>query len=130
MKQLKRLPDAELEVMKVLWGAVGPLTRAQLEAGLTEKQWASTTLLALLSRLEARGFVTRQKQNKGYLYSAAVAKAEYLPLEGRWALDRLFGGSAKNLVAAMAESNALSQRDLDELAGYLAQWKAETRQEE
>ena len=84
MEKFKRLPDAELDVMKELWAAGGPLTRPALEARLTEKGWASTTLLALLSRLEAKGFVARQKQGKGYLYSAAVARADYLPAESRW----------------------------------------------
>ena len=28
--EIKRLPDAELEIMKELWAASGPLTRAQL----------------------------------------------------------------------------------------------------
>lgn len=130
MEKFKRLPDAELDVMKELWAAGGPLTRPALEARLTQKGWASTTLLALLSRLEAKGFVARQKQGKGYLYSAAVARADYLPAESRWVLGRMFGGSAKNLVAAMAETNALTEKDLDELADYLAQLKAEHQREE
>ena len=42
----------------------------------------------------------------------------------------MFGGSAKNLVAAMAETDALTEKDLDELADYLAQLKAEHQREE
>lgn len=44
---------------------------------------------------------------------------------GTDALSRLFEGSAKNLIAAMAESDALSDRDIDELEDYLARLKAE-----
>lgn len=130
MKQTyKRLPDAELDIMKELWAAGQPLTRAALEQRLSEKSWASTTLLALLSRLETKGFVARQKQGKGYLYRAAVTRADYLPVETHSALARMFGGSAKNLVAAMAETKALSEKDLDELTAYLAQLKAENERE-
>ena len=53
-QQPKRLPDAELEVMKALWQAGAPLTRAELEAALAVNGWAGTTLLTLLSRLKAR----------------------------------------------------------------------------
>ena len=120
----KRLPDAELEVMKALWDAGQPLTRTQLETRLAGHNWASTTLLALLGRLEAKGYVTREKQGKGYLYTAALAREDYLPVESRSALARLFEGSAKNLIAAMAESDALSDRDIDELEAYLARLKA------
>ena len=80
---IKRLPDAELEIMKELWAAGEPLTRPQLEQRLARKSWTSTTLLALLARLESKGFVSRQKQGKGYLYAAAVTRQEYLPVESR-----------------------------------------------
>lgn len=118
---IKRLPDAELEIMKELWAAGEPLTRPQLEQRLARKSWTSTTLLALLARLENKGFVSRQKQGKGYLYAAAVTRQEYLPVESRSALGRMFGGSARNLVAALAETHALSDTDIDELAAYLEQ---------
>ena len=118
---IKRLPDAELEIMKELWAAGEPLTRPQLEQRLARKSWTSTTLLALLARLESKGFVSRQKQGKGYLYAAAVTRQEYLPVESRSALGRMFGGSARNLVAALAETHALSDADIDELAAYLEQ---------
>ncbi len=118
---IKRLPDAELEIMKELWAAGEPLTRPQLEARLARKSWTSTTLLALLARLENKGFVSRQKQGKGYLYAAQVTRQEYLPVESRSALGRMFGGSARNLVAALAETHALSDTDIDELAAYLEQ---------
>ena len=115
---IKRLPDAELEIMKELWAADEPLTRPQLEQRLARKSWTSTTLLALLARLESKGFVSRQKQGKGYLYAAAVTRQEYLPVESRSALGRMFGGSARNLVAALAETHALSDTDIDARAPY------------
>lgn len=120
----KRLPDAELEVMKALWQAGEPLTRPELEARLAQHHWASTTLLALLARLEAKGCVAREKQGRGYLYRAVLSRRDYLPVESRSALARLFEGSAKNLVAAMAESDALTDRDIAELEEYLAELKA------
>ena len=120
----KRLPDAELEVMKALWQAGEPLTRPELEARLAQHHWASTTLLALLARLEAKGCVAREKQGRGYLYRAALSRRDYLPVESRSALARLFEGSAKNLLAAMAESDALTDRDIAELEEYLAELKA------
>ena len=120
---IKRLPDAELEVMNALWGAGRPLTRAELQQLLAAKEWASTTLLALLSRLEEKGFVARQKQGRGYLYTAAVSRQDYLPVESRSLLGRMFGGSAKSLVAALVETDALSPQDIRELSDYLQQLK-------
>ena len=127
MKPLARLPDAELEVMNALWAAGEPLTRPELEQRLSRKGWAATTLLALLTRLEEKGFVTRQKQGRGYLYAAAVPRGEYAKTEGRTALGRMFGGSAKNLVAALVETDALTEADIDELSDYLEQLKRRYR---
>lgn len=120
-RQMKRLPDAELDVMKELWAADAPLTRPQLEERLAAHGWASTTLLALLARLEEKGFITRQKQGRGYLYAPALTRRDYLPVESRSALGRMFEGRAKNLVAALAETDALTDADIDELAAYLEQ---------
>lgn len=120
---IKRLPDAELEVMKALWQAEAPLTRAELEEALAGNGWAGTTLLTLLSRLEGKGYVARDREGRGYRYRAVLTRREYLPVESRSALGRMFAGSARNLVAAMAETDGLTDADIDELAEYLARLK-------
>ena len=79
MSKIKRLPDAELEIMNALWDADAPLTAAELETALPGPPRARTTLLTLLARLEEKGCVTREKQGRGYLYTAALTRAAYLP---------------------------------------------------
>ena len=49
MAKIKRLPDAELEIMNTLWDAPAPLTAAELEAALPGTPRARTTLLTLLA---------------------------------------------------------------------------------
>ena len=75
MSKIKRLPDAELEIMNALWDADAPLTAAELETALPGPPRARTTLLTLLARLEEKGCVTREKQGRGYLYTAALTRA-------------------------------------------------------
>ena len=58
MSKIKRLPDAELEIMNALWDADAPLTAAELETALPGPPRARTTLLTLLARLEEKGCVT------------------------------------------------------------------------
>ena len=119
MSKIKRLPDAELEIMNALWDADAPLTAAELETALPGPPRARTTLLTLLARLEEKGCVTREKQGRGYLYTAALTRAAYLPAESRSLWGRLFGGSPRNFVAALAETDTLTDADIDELAEYL-----------
>lgn len=86
---LKRLPDAELEVMKALWDAGRPLTRPELDGALCGHRWAATTVLGLLSRLEGKGFLTRRRQGRGYLYAPARAAGRRI---WRWRGARPWGG--------------------------------------
>ena len=50
-------------------------------------------------------------------------------MESRSALGRMFAGSARNLVAAMAETHTLSDADISELAEYLARLKKQNNGE-
>ena len=60
MPKIKRLPDAELEIMNALWDADAPLTAAELETALPGPPRARTTLLTLLARLEEKGLLVRE----------------------------------------------------------------------
>ena len=82
---------------------------------------------ALLARLEEKGCVTREKQGRGYLYTAALTRAAYLSAESRSLWGRLFGGSPRNFVAALAETDTLTDADIDELAKYLEELKKERK---
>lgn len=122
MPEMKRLPDAELAVMQVLWQADQPMTRPQLEEALFPvHHWAPTTVLNLVARLEGKGFIARHKHGRGHLICALVSREEYLKVESKSALERMFGGSARNLVAALHQCNQLTNRDIQELSDYLEQ---------
>lgn len=124
--KIKRLPDAELEVMKAVWAAREPVTRTQLEQLLGgKKQWAPTTILAMLTRLEQKGFLEREKQGRAYRIRPLVSREEYIQVESQSALGRMFGGSAKNLIAALHQCHALSRQEVQELADYLEELKQE-----
>ena len=127
MPKIKRLPDAELEIMNALWNAAAPLTAAELETALPGPPRARTTLLTLLARLEEKGCVNREKQGRGYLYTAILTRSEYLPAESKSAWHRLFGGSPRSFVAALAETDALTDADIDELTAYLEEMKKERK---
>lgn len=119
---IHRLPDAELEVMQALWGRkVYPVSSVEIMEGLEEKKWQLATLIKLLSRLEERGFVRREKEGRNNHYTPLVGREDYLAAESRSFLERLHGGSLPSLVAALVESRAISEADVEELAGILRQ---------
>ena len=116
---LKKLPDAELEVMQALWELEAPVPRAAVEAAMAErKPMAQTTLLTLLSRLAEKGFVKVEKQGRSSVYTPLVAREDYQAKQSRRFLDRLFGGSIPAFASALTASG-LSKEDLAELRKLL-----------
>ena len=81
---MERLPDAELEVMQALWRQEKyPVSSAALMEELAGRRWQTATLLKLLSRLEERGFVKREKEGRNNLYPPLVRREDYLSAESR-----------------------------------------------
>ena len=117
---MKRLPDAELEVMKVLW-RLGPDTpRSRLEEGLAPFGWAANPVNTYLSRLSDKGFVSARREGRSNRYTPLVSREEYLAFDSRAVLDRLYGSSPANFVAALARSG-LEEGELEELQALLAE---------
>jgi predicted transcriptional regulator len=77
------LGDLERSVMDVLWGASAPMSAYDLRdelAGAREggKALAATTVLTVLSRLEKKGFVARERTSRPHVYRAAGSRDEHM----------------------------------------------------
>ncbi len=110
-----KISGSELEVMKILWRAEDALPVTEIREQLQKtKGWEPATIKTLISRLVSKG-VVRQEKRKVFYYSPAVSEKEY----STWATDdlieRIYNGSARQLVAALVHSDGLTQTDLDEL---------------
>lgn len=116
---IRRLPDAELEVMQALWASDTPVPRAQLEERLAQTHpMATTTLLTLLSRLSEKGFVRVDKEGRKSLYAPLVTREDYLAAQSRSFIQKLCGGSLSTFASALCDSG-LSKEELEELRELL-----------
>ena len=115
---LKRLPDAELEVMKALWELGSDTPRSALEQALAPFGWAGNTINTYLSRLTEKGFLSVRKEGKSNLSTPLVSREDYLAFDSRMVLSRLYGSSPRNFVAALAKGG-LEQKDLEDLRDLL-----------
>ena len=69
MKEIKRLPESELEIMQIIWRETAPVSRAVIEHTLNEKHpLAPTTILTLLTRLCDKGFLSQKKAGRTNVY--------------------------------------------------------------
>jgi len=114
-----RISDAEHAVMEVLWERA-PLTATDVSEALEqERDWSLQTVKTLLSRLVAKSVVAHEADGRRYLYRPLVEREAYVAHESRRLVDRLFGGKVTPLVAHLAETQQLSDKDIAEIEALL-----------
>lgn len=110
-----KITGSELEVMRVLWTAKEALPVAAVRQALeTSSQWDSSTIKTLLRRLCEKGVVLAVKKEVFY-YSPLISEIEYNDCMTQNMIDRLYGGSAKDMVASLVSGNRLNRQDIEEL---------------
>lgn len=115
-----RISEAEQSVLEALWDAGVPMTASQVAERVgEEKGWSLATVKTLLSRLVAKNAIATRPDGRRFLYSPLIGREAFLGSESRRLLDRLFGGRPASLFAHLAEAEALSERDLNEIEGLL-----------
>ncbi len=116
---IRKLPDAELEVMQAVWECTPPVSRTDIETILQESHpMAPTTLLTLLTRLSEKGFLRIEKTGRRSQYIPLVKKDRYLAEQSRRFLDKLCGGSLSAFATALCDSG-LTREEIDELRDLL-----------
>ena len=95
MARGSRLPQLELDCMKVLWKQPGA-TVAQVRSAL-DRPLAYTTVMTVLDRMTSKGVVTRRKNGRAWLYSPELDR-ETARLE---AVSRLLANLFDNDRAAL-----------------------------
>ena len=110
-----KISDSELEVMKVLWQAGDALPVTEIREALQRTTgWEATTVKTLVSRLVSKG-VIRQEKRSVFYYSPLISEREYNGWATEHLIQRLYHGSALDLVAALVHSEGLTREDLEEL---------------
>lgn len=110
-----KITGSELEVMKLLWRAEDALPVTEIREKLqASKGWEPATIKTLVSRLVTKGAV-RQEKRKVFYYSPLISEKEYSAWATGDLISRLFNGRVQDLVAALVNSDGLTQDDLDEL---------------
>lgn len=117
---MKKIPDAELELMMIIWASDRPITRTEITDKMdSDKEVVPSTILTLLSRLESRGFVSVEKKGKINYYTPLVSKDLYLKETSKNILDRMFEGSLSNFIAALYSGKEITDSELEELQQFI-----------
>ncbi len=115
----ERISEAEHAVMEALWDE-SPLTAAEVcDRVCAARDWSMPTVKTLLGRLVAKGAIGTEPDGRRFLYTPLLARADYVGGESKRLVERLFGGRAAPLIAHLAENEALSDQDLNEIEALL-----------
>jgi BlaI family penicillinase repressor len=118
--------DAELDILRVLWGR-GPSTVREVHELLNDERPAEavgaargyTTTLKLLQIMHEKGLVARDDTRRTHVYSAAQAPERTQSSLVSDLLERAFGGSAGKLVLQALSTKPASGEELREIRKML-----------
>lgn len=123
MDNIRKLPDAEYEVMNALWESnVSPVNTAYLMENVgKQKGWKAPTLISFLSRLEDRGFIHSEKKGKERYYFVDSVKEDYIRIVTIDFLSKYHSGSFVKMMDLVYGKNSMSSKELDEMLNWLQQ---------
>lgn len=78
MTAVTRLGELERAVMDVLWNGEVEFTAVELRDELPGRDLATTTVLTVLSRLESKGMVARERGRRPHVYRALSTRADHV----------------------------------------------------
>ena len=123
MTAIKKLPDAEFEIMRAIWHSEEPVTSPaltdSLSRSLPNRNWKQQTVMTMLVRLEKKGFLRSEKNGKERGYYAVVSESQYLDVEAESLRSRFGGNKMSGLVKALYNDGEISDEDIDDLRNWL-----------
>ena len=113
---MRRLSDAELNVMNVLWQEPQGFTLGEVVDALKPATgWSRNTVHTYLTRMETKGLVAINRTGEPNRYGAAVSREDGAKRERSNLLNKVYGGAAGDLIAAFLKENKISEEERDRL---------------
>ena len=117
-----RLGDLQLRIMRVLW-RFGPLGVGEVREKLEGDDLAYTTVATMLRKMEDRGLVDHETEDRKFIYAAAVAEQDVTRSMADDLVDRLFEGSLAQTVSHLLQTRDVAPNELAELEAIIRKRK-------
>ena len=122
------MSNAEREVLKTLWehgpGTVREINECLEHAG---QQWAYSTVITLLGRLERKGYVTSDKSGLAHVFRAAVSRDEVVQERLTDLAEELCHGDPAPLVLALVQGHRFTPQEIAEFRKLIDAPQAKSR---
>lgn len=116
----KKLGEAELEIMQVVWDSERPVTSNYILKELQgRRKWQLSTLMTSLSRLADKGFIHCDRSTGSNLYHPIISENEYKTGASKHFLEKLYNSSIQNMIATLYNNREIKSSDIKELRDFL-----------
>ena len=111
--------DREWTVLNALWECGGAELGTLVTMLHPHTAWSRNTVLTYLTRMETKGLVSIDKTVNPHIYRAIPDRQSCQKSERRSFLQRVYSGSAGDLIAAFLKEEPISQEERDQLRKML-----------
>ena len=116
----KKLGEAELEIMQVVWDSGNPVTSNYILKELQERRsWQLSTLMTSLASLADKGFISCDRSTGRNLYTSIISENEYKAGASKHFLEKLYNNSIQNMITALYSNKEIKSSDIQELREFL-----------
>lgn len=123
MAETQKPTVSELEILRILW-ARGPSTVREVhEALVRKKQIGYTTVLKLMQIMTEKGSVRRNEEQRAHVYEANQAAEKTKRQLAGDVLQRVFDGSASQLMMHALAGRKGSKAEIEELRRLLDEYE-------
>ena len=124
-KNVEKISDMEADIMRVIWNKGAPTTYTEIRSSLNKKyKVGSQSIQTMIKRLVQKG-VLKQEKKEVYYYFALVSEGEYIKSKTMSLVEKVFGGDAKGLLAALVSYEKVTEKDFEELESFWKKGKEE-----
>ncbi len=114
-KQSPTLTPPELEIMRIVWQKSEATVRDVYETLRERRKVAQTTVLTVITVLEAKGYLKRRRDQRPAVYVPTRPERAVEQSMVREFIDRVFKGSTRPLLVHLLEDRRLSPAELEDL---------------
>jgi len=126
MNRIRPTPG-EWEILQVLWRRGPSTVREVHESVAAERAVQYTTTLKLMQILAEKGLVERDESARAHRYKACVAREELQADAAEDLLERVFGGSAAELMQRALSRRKPKRDELAEIRKMIDEWEGRKR---
>jgi predicted transcriptional regulator len=123
----KRLSPLEQSFMDYVWAHPDCTAEMCREGMAGPRTFKESTIRTVLKNLENKGYVTHDVRGRTFHYRAVDSKRSVTMEAARSLIDRFCGGSVRELLVGMVDSQMIRPKELRQLAAEIAARKEKKR---